>query len=83
MVVAPSGPLLGQVERLREAILRSKLSHPDPWRYTAKARRWGERAQQLVEAIAAAETPALRRALETLAAEVEGDRDFQEARRLF
>lgn len=75
--------LLDQAERLREAIQRSKLTHPDPWSYTPKARGWGERAQTLVDQLARGEDGTARRALETLAAAVEGDRDFQEARRLF
>jgi hypothetical protein len=79
------GPTPGEeAERLRDEIQRSKLTHPDPWRYAAKARAWGERVQALVEQIAAGDqTPAVRRALSTLAGEVQADRDFQEARRLF
>jgi hypothetical protein len=84
-VPPPAGPTLEEhAERLRDEILRSKLTHPDPWRYAPKAREWGERGQALVERIAAeGDTPATRRALETLDAELRGDRDFQEARRLF
>ena len=80
-----AGPTLGEhAERLRDEIQRSKLTHPDPWRYTAKARGWGERAQVLVELIAVhGETASARGSFETLAAELERDRDFQEARRLF
>jgi hypothetical protein len=80
-----AGLTLGeQAERLRDEIQRSKLTHPDPWRYTAKARGWGERAQVLVELIAArGDTASARGSLEALAAELQGDRDFQEARRLF
>jgi hypothetical protein len=75
-------PLLLRAERLRDAILKSKLSHPDPWSYTAKARAWSQRAQHVVEEIAAGgDTEQHRRALEKLAAEVEGDPDFEEARR--
>jgi hypothetical protein len=83
--VPAAGPTLGeQAERLRDEIQRSKLTHPDPWRYTAKARGWGERAQVLVELIAArGDTASARGSLEALAAELQGDRDFQEARRLF
>ena len=82
--VAPAGLALGeQAERLRDDILRSKLTHPDPWRYAPKARGWGERVQVLVVQTAGGETLATRRALETLVAEVLADRDFQEARRLF
>jgi hypothetical protein len=82
---APAGPALGErAERLRDEILRSKLTHPDPWTYAPKARAWGERAQILVETIVIqGHTPAVLRTLEALAAEVQRDRDFQEARRLF
>ena len=81
----PAGPTLGeQAERLRDEIQRSKLTHPDPWRYAAKARGWGERAQVLVELIAVrGDTSSARGSLEALAAELQRDRDFQEARRLF
>ena len=79
---APS--LEARAEHLRDQIQQSKLSHPDPWRFGAKARGWGERAQVLVELIAArGDTASARGSLDALAAEVEGDRDFQEARRLF
>ena len=80
-----TGPNLGEhAERLRDEILRSKLTHPNPWSYAPKARAWGERVQVLVEQIdAKGDTPAARRSLETLDAELRGDRDFQEARRLF
>lgn len=79
----PAGPtLLERAESLREAIQRSKLSATDPWSYTAKARAWSQRAQQLVDDLArSGETPTLRHGLETLTAEVERDRDFQEASR--
>jgi hypothetical protein len=81
---APAGPTLGeQAELLRDEILRSKLTHPDPWRYAPKARGWGERVQVLVVQTTGGDAPALRRALDALAAEVLADRDFQEARRLF
>ena len=85
----PTSPSAGpdvseRAERLRDDILRSKLTHPDPWTYAPKARGWGERAQVLVEMIVVqGHTPVLVRTFETLHAEVEGDRDFQEARRLF
>ena len=80
-----AGPSLGEhAERLRDEIQQSKLSHPDPWRYAAKARGWGERAQVLVELIAArGDTASARGSYEALAAELARDRDFQEARRLF
>jgi hypothetical protein len=89
---APRGPAtsahhagLGErVQRLHEEIRRSKLTHPNPWTYAPKARAWDERAQVLVEMIVVqGHTPVVVRTLETLHAEVEGDRDFQEARRLF
>lgn len=82
---APARPSLADLaERLRDEVQRSKLTHPDPWAYAAKARAWGERAQALVEQIAVTgDTPATRRPLETLDREVQGDRAFQEARRLF
>ena len=80
-----AGPNVGErAERLRDDILRSKLTHPDPWTYATKARGWGDRAQVLIELIVVqGHTPAALRTLEALHAEVEGDRDFQEARRLF
>ena len=82
---APTEPsLLERAERLRDAVLKSKLCHPDPWRYTPKARAWSQRAQQIVELIdTEGDTDAHRRAFEALGAEVEGDPDFREARRLF
>jgi hypothetical protein len=76
--------LLEQAERLRDDVNRSKLTHPDPWAFAAKARAWAQRAQALVEQVAAGgDTAESRRAVEALAAEVERDRDFQEARKLF
>jgi hypothetical protein len=76
--------VLERCEALRDAIQKSKLTAPDPWAYTAKARGWGQRAQDLVDRIAReGATDAARQGLERLAGEVEGDRDFQEARRLF
>jgi hypothetical protein len=82
---APAGPTLGeQAERLRDEIQRSKLTHPDPWRYAPKARAWGERAQALVEQLAAGrQASGAQRDLEALARELQADRDFQEARRIF
>ncbi|MBI1918738.1 MAG: hypothetical protein HYS12_28935 [Planctomycetes bacterium] len=66
------------------AIQRSKLTAPDPWGYTPKARGWGQRAQELVDRIARdGDTAATRQALDTLSAEIEGARDFRETRRLF
>jgi hypothetical protein len=81
----PAGPsLLEQAERLRDEIQRSKLTHPDPWTYGVKARAWGVRAQALVDQLAVrGDDTTTRRALVALEAEVQGNRDFQEARRLF
>jgi hypothetical protein len=81
----PAEPtLLELAERLRDDVLRSKLTHPDPWTYTAKARTWGEGIQALVEEIAVAgQTPGLHARFATLSTEVEGDPDFQRARQLF
>jgi hypothetical protein len=81
----PAEPtLLEHAERLRDDVLRSKLTHPDPWDYTAKARAWGGRIQALVEEIAVTgQTPALHEAVGKLTAEVEGDADFRKARQLF
>lgn len=76
--------LLDEGERIAEAITRSKLTAADPWTYTAKARVWQRRVQELMAQIARdGETAALRQKLDALRAEVEGDRDFREARRLF
>jgi hypothetical protein len=81
----PAEPsLLERAERLRDDLLRSKLTHPDPWSYTAKARAWAERAQTLVQDIAiASQTPELHAMVAKLAAEVENDPDYQKARQLF
>jgi hypothetical protein len=71
-------------ERLRDDIHRSKHTHSDPWTYGGKARPWSERAELLVaQIVVVGDTSATRRALEALDSEVRGDRDFQEARRLF
>jgi hypothetical protein len=82
---ASAGPALGErAERLRDEILQSKLTHPDPGRYAAKARAWGERAQVLVGQIAVqGDNPSIRQSLDTLDGEVRGDHDFREARRFF
>jgi len=69
---------------LRDTIQHSKLTAADPWGYTPKARAWQARAEQLLDRlVAGAETAETRKAVEALAAEVDGDRDFREARRLF
>jgi hypothetical protein len=76
--------LLERAERLRDDLQRSKLTHPDPWSYTAKARAWAERAQKLVEDVAiASQTPELHALVAKLEAEVESDPDYQSARQLF
>jgi hypothetical protein len=77
-------PLLHDAERLRDAILKSKLTHPDPWSYTPKARAWSQQAQQIVEQIASGgDVEEQRRAFQRLEADVESDPDFTEARRRF
>ena len=80
---ASAGPsLIERAERLRDAIHDSKLRAADPWRYTAKARDWVQRAQRIVDEIArSGETAALRQKLDALGAEIEADRDYQEAHR--
>jgi hypothetical protein len=81
---APEPALVEQARSLREAVERSKQTAPDPWGYTAKARGWLQRTDQVFDRIAAsADVAGARKALDTLRAEVEGDRDFQAARRLF
>lgn len=75
---------LQRAEKLRDAILRSKLTAADPWTYTPKARAWVQRAQQLVNELALRDDdPELEARLATLSAEVEADPDFREARRRF
>lgn len=76
---APSAVL--RAERLRDDVQRSKMTHPDPWGYTGKARGWSERAERLVADAQAGRD--VRAALDTLTGELDADRDFQEARRLF
>ena len=62
--------------------MRTKLTHPNPWDYTAKARAWAHRAEQIEEDLVRGRNPeAARRALTALTAEVETDPDFQAARR--
>jgi hypothetical protein len=80
--VEPS--LLEQAEGLRDAILRSRLSHPEPWSYTPRTHSWGLEAQRIIDEIAEGkDIDTCRRAYEVLAAKVEGDPEFQTARRLF
>ena len=80
-----AGPTpLERAEGLWEQIVRSKLTHPDPWPYTAKARAWARRAEQIIDDLAIGRTTeGARQALTALTAEVEQDRDFQAARRSF
>ena len=79
---AASPSLLERAKALRDTIQRSKLTAPDPWTYAAKARAWLDRAERLLDRISAnVETAEMRKAVEALTAEVEGDRDFQEAQR--
>jgi hypothetical protein len=81
---AASPSALEQARSLRDAIERSKQTSPDPWGYTAKARGWLQRTDQVLVRIASgADAAGSRKTLETLQAEVEADRDFREARRLF
>jgi len=81
---ATASTALERAESLRDAIQRSKLTASDPWAYTAKARGWEQRAQNLVTSIVRqGDTAAARQALDKLGAEVDGDRDFQQARRMF
>lgn len=76
--------LLEQAEGLRDAILKSRLCHPDPWSYTPRTRSWGQEAQHVIDDIAEGkDAETCRRAYEALAAEVGGDPEFQVARRLF
>ncbi len=79
---APS--LMERAKALRDAIQRSKLTAADPWAYTPKARAWLARSERLLDQLSAnVETAEMRKAVEALAAAVEADRDFREARRFF
>jgi hypothetical protein len=79
-----AGALAERARRIHEEITRSKLTHPDPWRYAPKAREWGDRALTIVDLVAVrGETPSAHSSLAALVAELDADRDFQEARRLF
>ncbi len=74
--------LLEQAKALRDDVQRSKLTATDPWSYTGKARGWQERAERLLDQITGnVGTAATRKGVEALRAEIEGDRDYQEARR--
>jgi hypothetical protein len=80
--VEPS--LLAQAEELRDAILKSRLCHADPWSYTPRTRRWEQEVQHVIDDIAGGKDgETCRQAYEALAAEVGGDPEFQVARRLF
>jgi hypothetical protein len=79
--VAPPS-LLDQAKALRDAVQQSKLTARDPWGYTAKARAWQERVEQLLDRITTnVDAAATRKGVEALRAEIEGDRDYQEAQR--
>ncbi len=79
--VAPPS-LLEQAKALRDSVQESKLTARDPWGYTAKARAWQERVEQLLDRITAnVDAAATRKGVEALRAEIEGDRDYQEAQR--
>jgi hypothetical protein len=81
---AAAGALAERARQILEEITRSKLTHPDPWRYAPKAREWGDRALTIVELVAVrGETSSAHNSLAALVAELDADRDFQEARRLF
>ena len=80
--VEPS--LLEQAEGLRDAIHRSRLSHPETSSYTPRTHSWGVEAQRIIDEIAEGkDSDTCRRAYEVLAATVESDPEFQMARRLF
>jgi hypothetical protein len=79
--VAPPS-LLDQAKALRDSVHQSKLTARDPWGYTAKARGWQERVEQLLDRITAnVDAAATRKGVEALRVEIEGDRDYQEAQR--
>ena len=79
-VTPPS--LLEQAKALRDSVQESKLTARDPWGYTAKARTWQERVEQLLDRITAnVDAAATRKSVEALRAEIEGDREYQEAQR--
>jgi hypothetical protein len=75
-------PLFERVKALRDLIEQSKLTAANPWEYTTKAREWTRRAQALLDEVARGGDGAdLTQRLEELRGRVEGDADFQEARR--
>jgi hypothetical protein len=79
-VTPPS--LLERAKALRDSVQQSKLTARDPWGYTAKARVWEERVEQLLDRITAnVDAAATGKSVETLRTEIEGDRDYQEALR--
>jgi len=84
MTLRTDQELLQHAEAIRDSIRRSRFTAPDPWAYTPRERVWAQRAQELIEAISRdGDTTENRQALQKLVAEVEGDPDFQEARRRF
>jgi hypothetical protein len=79
--VAPPS-LLERAKALRDSVQQSKLTARDPWGYTAKARAWQERIEQLLDRITAnVDAAAAGKSVEALRTEIEGDRDYQEALR--
>jgi hypothetical protein len=79
---AASASLLERAKTLRDLIEQSKLTAANPWSYTIKAREWTRRAQAIVDEVArGSDGAAMTQRLEAVRAEVDGDADFQEARR--
>ena len=79
---APPPSLFERAKALRDLIEESKLTAVDPWTYTAKARTWAGRAQGIVDEVAKSQDGSeLEQKVEALRTEIEGDVDFQEARR--
>jgi len=79
---APPPSLFERAKALRDLIEESKLAAADPWTYTAKARVWVGRAQGIVDEVAKSQDGAeLEQKLKALRTEIQGDADFQEARR--
>jgi hypothetical protein len=73
---------LERAKALRDLIEQSKLTAASPWDYTVKAREWTRRAQALLDEVArGTDGGDVTQRIEALQAEVEGDADFQEARR--
>jgi hypothetical protein len=79
---APPASLFDRTKAVRDLIAESKLTAADPWAYTEKARAWTQRAQSLLDEVARSQDGGdQERRLAALRAEIEGDADFQEARR--